>query len=368
VPSPPTFSELQAAGRAAILDRRPDLDDFSEGSALDAITGAGAVQADEVIRVALDRFAALFVDTATGQELDDLAADRWDGLARQAASAAVGQVTIGRGAEVGAFTVDAGLEVSATVSGETVAFGTDEAAVFGAGDATVTVSATCSETGRAGNVAAGTVTQVVNPPVASPTVTVTNAARFAGGADAETDETFRARIRRYPETLRRGTAAAVQLGAESVAGVRFAQPDDSTVSDLGYASLYIGDPEGTANDVLVAAVESELVNWRALGIEVRVFAAERQETPVSATVYVRRGADRATLRDAIRAAIVALGDRYAPNEIGYRSQVVAEVHAVSDDVRAVALAAPVSDVLPAQPYHAVRYPEATVALTLVEVA
>lgn len=367
MPDLPSVDELVLAGRAAILDRRPDLNDFSEGSTLDAVVGAGAVQADEAIRVLLDLFAAQFVDTAEGADLDALAADRF-GLTRQAASAAIGTVTLSRGSAVGSFTVPAGLELVATVDGVSVTFTTDAAVNFGALVDDVDADATCANTGRAGNVDAATITSIPEAPVADPDLTVTNAARFAGGADAESDVAFRARIRRYFSTLRRGTNAALVTGATSVPGVKFATIDESTVNTDGYVSVYIGDPEGAGNADLVDDVEAELENWRAAGVEVRVFAAERQEEPLALTLTVTRGVDRSALAQAVKAALVELGDELDSGETAYLSRIVATAHEVSSFIRGAAVTTPTSNVTPDELYSAIRFVEDDITITWVEVS
>ena len=48
--SAPTLAELKTAAETEIQTIAPELNDFREGSALDAISGAGAILGDAVIR------------------------------------------------------------------------------------------------------------------------------------------------------------------------------------------------------------------------------------------------------------------------------------------------------------------------------
>ncbi|MCI0346433.1 MAG: baseplate J/gp47 family protein, partial [Chloroflexi bacterium] len=192
----PTFNELYDAGKSEIRSRNPDLTDFNEGSNLDAVTGAGAMLADEVLRYVIDLFAAQFVDTAEGVDLDALAADRF-GLTRKPAAGAVGTVTFTRGGSSGVLTIPAGTTLRATVNGESVTFTTDDDVDMAAAETAADATATCTVTGATGNVAAGTVTTIVDAIPGDATATVTNADRFAGGAPEETDDAFRDRIRRF---------------------------------------------------------------------------------------------------------------------------------------------------------------------------
>ena len=255
MPDLPTADELYEAGKAEVVSRDSRLTDWEEGSALDAIVGSGAVQADEVVQVLVDLFAAQFVDTAEGTDLDALASDRF-GLSRQSATYSIGPVTLGRTVSTSAETVPAGQVFTGTVDGETIEVTLDSAVNFAIGETSKTGAVTATETGRASNVDVGVIDTVPSPPAAISDLTVTNGERLAGGAAEESDEDFRARIRRYFTTLRKGTVAALEAGALTVDGVEFATVDESTMATSGWVSVYIGDPEGAGNAALAAAVDT----------------------------------------------------------------------------------------------------------------
>lgn len=73
-----------------------------------------------------------------------------------------------------------------------IQFGTTQAAVLASGKTAVTVPAKSTEPGSQYNVAAGSITVMVNPPEG--VEAVTNNTVFDGGADTETDEMLRRRI------------------------------------------------------------------------------------------------------------------------------------------------------------------------------
>lgn len=361
----PSADQLQRVAQREIVSRNTKLTDFSAGSALDAITGGGAVQVDHALGVLLKKFSGLFADTAEGDDLDTYASDRF-GLTRQVASASVVELTVGRGTESGAFSVDTDQLFTASVGGVDVSFQLDSPLAFGASDNELTATATCIETGRAGNVDAGAITGTSGT---RPGITVTNAQRAAGGRDVETDESFRARIRLYLPSLARATVLALERVALAVPGVQYATVDESMVNSDSYAALYVGDPEGAGNNLLADAVQQAIdADGRACGVEVRVFASARQEQALALSVQVRRTVDQGRLRAAILEALVALGDEHQPGESGVLSRVVAAVHEVGDQVRGVAVTSPASDVIPTERYHAIRYPEELVTIAFVEVA
>jgi uncharacterized phage protein gp47/JayE len=262
----PTFNELQDAAKAEIQLRNPALTDFNEGSNLDAISGAAAVMADEVIRIALARFAEVFFDTATGAALDALAQDRFGGrIVRKPATASIGTVRWTRNA-AGAYTILAGTRFRVSVGTQTVTVQTTSAVSMLAADTFVDLPVQATVTGRATNVAAGKTWQILDTLLADPSATATNPEPLAGGSDAETDEAFRDRIRRVYDALVRGTVSALEVGAMNVPGVAIVTVDESEVESSGWVYVYIGDPDARSNSALAALVAVELINWRAAGI------------------------------------------------------------------------------------------------------
>lgn len=367
-PTLPTFDQLHAAGKTEVQSRNASLTDWNQGSVLDAVIGGGAVIADEVLRIVLGRFAAQFVDTATGADLDALAADRFR-LTRKAAAASVGTLTFAQSVSAAdAVTVPAETVCRATVNGRSISFTVVSDVVVPALGGEAFGLARCADTGAAGNVDVDTITTVVDTIVGAVDLTVTNEERFAGGMAEELDPAFRDRIRRFFSTQRRGTLAALEAGALNVAGVAFVTVSEAYVApeDGGYVAVYVGDPDGRGNTALADAVEEELENWRAAGVEVRVEAAEREEIPLELTITVRRGTDQSTVATLIRAAILAYTDNIGPGATLYLSQITAAAHAASTSILGVGIDDPTVDTVPSNPYKAMRVLSTQIALTFVE--
>jgi hypothetical protein len=363
----PTFAELQEAGKSEIQARNSRLTDFNEGSNLDALTGAGAVQADEVIRIGLDQFASNFVDTAEGSQLDALAVDRF-GLIRKQAGYAVGTLRFTRGTFVGVLVIPAGTSVSGSVNGTSVSVTTDAEAQMLADESTVDVDATVTVTGTGGNIDAEVLTSI-DDEIDDADATVTNPDRFVGGRTAETDDEFRVRIRRYFQTVQRATVSALVYGATQVGGVQYAAVDESFIDpqDGGYVLVVIGDPDARANDALVADVEAELENWRPAGVHVVVEAAEREEIEVAVTIRVTSGVDTSALADQIRAALLAYSDARNPGATWYRSAAQSAALEVSDDILDAVVDTPTADQSPTERFNAVRVNSDDLSITFVEV-
>lgn len=355
MPTLPTFDELYGLAKAEIQLRRSDLTDFNEGSVLDAMTGAMALMADEVIRLSVAQFATLFFDTASGADLDALAQDRF-GMARKAASASVGVVEWTRDA-AGAYTILAGTRFRASIGTETVTVQSTATVSMLASDTTIEIPVQATATGRATNAAADTVTEILDTVGADPGATVTNPQPLAGGSDAETDEAFRDRIRRRESTLRRGTVAALETGALSVPGVTIVYVDESNVETSGIVGVYVGDPDGRSNDTLATLVETELENWRAAGILLDVLGSEREEVALELRLALESGADQNAVGAAVRAAIVAYGDSLDPGERARPSRIQKAAHDASEAVIALELLTDTDDLVPSADHHALRFVE-----------
>ena len=109
----PTHDELRALAEAEARSRAAQLTDWREGSNLDGIGGAGAIMADDVLRVIIDRIVASFMGTAEGDDLDKRIVD-FGGPDRDGATSAIAPYVLTRGAYVGAHTVTLGTTITGT--------------------------------------------------------------------------------------------------------------------------------------------------------------------------------------------------------------------------------------------------------------
>lgn len=248
---------------------------FTEGTDINIIIAACSAMADESTRQLATRMAALFLDSAEGEDLDRLVNDRFspDVVRKQAAPALV-PVSFSRAippSAGAAVTYDVGTKVRTDQGTE---FTLQEAASLGVGSTgPITVQAQATLAGTAGNVAIGSVTQIVGAND-DPLVTIANGEPGSGGRNVESDQSLRDRARAFFTQARRGTLAAIEFGALTVDGVEsataFEELDTGTGLPTGRVSVAIADSNGQANSLLAEAVTSALVEFRAAGIVVEV--------------------------------------------------------------------------------------------------
>lgn len=164
-----------------------------------------------------------FLKYARGDYLDNLAALR--GISRVELTAAVTTLKFSIESPIeSVVAIPAGTKVT---NGNDVFFATDEYAEIAQGETSVTVAATCTQAGSAGNgFEAGTFSTLVNTlPYISE---VTNTDKTSGGADEESDDSLRERVYLVP-------------GSYSVAGPRdayvyWAKSVSSKISDVAVFS------------------------------------------------------------------------------------------------------------------------------------
>jgi uncharacterized phage protein gp47/JayE len=363
----PTHAQLYDLARGELQARAPALTDLREGSNLDGILGSAAILADDVMRVVIDRVMASYIDLATEADLDRRVVD-FGGPTRNPTTSAVARYTLTRGAYVGSYTVTAGTSITGNApDGTPVEYQLGTPAVLGGGDSSVTFDAVATTPGPSHNTPAGTAERLALPPG----LTLEQIERGAGGAEAEDDDTYRARFKRFLRDVVRATPAALRTGALTVAGVAFATVDEAfaRVDDGGFVAMYIGDPDAGSNTALADAVRAILLEWRAAGVEVLVYGSAREEVAAALTIKRRLGS---TLSEGtVKAAVKRWTDTLAPAQRWYASKLEAVVHDLSDDLLAVDQTAPADrELAPSVPSNALRVaPDLSgVVVTFVDVA
>ena len=354
----PTRAELFEIGADDVLVRSQERSPgrrsspeevFTEGSDVNILLSSSSAMAEEVLRQLVESQRALFLATAEREDLDRLVFDRYSGsIVRKGASAAVVPVVFSRpGGPLLALTIPVGTRVGTR---DGVSFVTVSAATFGPGSTgPVTVVAQCTAAGVQGNVAIGTVVDILDA-LGDPNVIVTNAEPGAGGDDTESDESLRQRARDFFSAARRGTAAAIRFGALTVPGIRQAtvvEDTDLNGDPTGRVALYVADANGQANSALVAAVRTALVEYRAAGIFVNVSGAVPTFVEIVLRLRFVAGFDSTLVFDQVRRAIVAAVNVLPPNAILTRSLIFGVARSIPgaivlDD----AIVAPVGDVVP----------------------
>lgn len=340
----PSWSDLYNDAKAELVLRRPDLT-VDDGDIADMLMAAISAVGDRVVGYAADQVRATFVDGARGSDLTKLADDHW-GLTRVAAVQAIGSVAFSRAATVLSGDVPAGT-VIATVpdaTGTIVEFTTNTLVHFAVGVAgPLSVNVTAVTGGIAGNLVLGKITRIST--TLFDTFTVAQAAPTLGGAEAESDDELRARIRVFTTTLRRGTLAALEYGALQVPQVR----QSTAVEDVsGIVTVYVTDINGASNAAMVSDVLDELEEWRAAGALVNVTGGALYSlNPIQITLAVRAGTNTAAIALDVKKAIAARVGKLKIGETCYRAIIQqAALNVDLDSIIGCTVVLPAADVVP----------------------
>lgn len=341
----PSWQDLWDVFRAAAQNARPSLL-FDEGSVPDAI-GSGTASAAMMIMARIaNRFLANFLDGAVGDDLTALAHDR--GVDRDPGANSVGVIKFARAsASLGGGTIPAGTRIATEPdenTGLVITVTTDEDVVFGALDLEKSVNATATVIGKSGNVAEGTLIRIIDP-IFDSSITAINEERFAGGAEAESDEDLRDRVRGFFLTQARGTVDAIIFGARTVPGV---DRVSVVVDDSGVVTVYVADEDGNSNAAMVAAVAKELEHWRAASDVVYVTGGVLVNVPIVLSLTVRSGVSIGALLDNVRQAVVSRVGRLNPGETLFRDMIAAAARDVDKEaILGVEVIEPAANIVPA---------------------
>lgn len=326
----PSFQDLLDQFKAEAQIRRPDLD-FFEGDITVAQQHGAAAIGDACIRFAAQSFKETFIDGAEEDALDALLDDHMN-LQRKPANAA--QVTIewSRGTSGPGGTIPAGSVVATQfdAAGNTVEFESDADFIVGAGlNGPFAIPSTAVIQGLAGNAQAGTVTRVVDQPVFDPNFTVTNPLAAAGGADRESDEDYRTRARNFFQTLRRGTLASLEFGAQTVAGVAVANAVEDELT--GITTVRVADANGNSSQQMINDVLTELENWRCAGTVVNVIGGTSLLVDSAISLVVRAGFNVAAREADLIAAVENRINKLRVGETLFLDMLIGAIVAVAPD-------------------------------------
>lgn len=368
--SAPSFEDLFNIGKAEAILKRPALG-VRTGDITEMLISGAAAMADRLIGWFAERVAATFLDGAQGDDLTLLAADHW-GINRRAATKAVATVTFTRAsADATSQTIPIGSTVAtaADSAGNDVRYVTTTAASWGASvNGAIVVNVEAVTAGIAANLASiNLITRLISSPPAGGTYTITASSLPAGGAEEESDDELRDRVRLYPSTLRRGTIAALEYGAKQVSTIAVAKA--SAIQDVsGLVTVYVSDASGNSTGSTVAVgptvtddgtmtkkVAIELYDWAAAGALVNVTGGSVQTVNVSVAVAVRLGVDVNQLIADIQDSIEARINKLNIGDTLYLSDIISAVKAVDpDNIVNVTVSAPLVDTVPTTPGNIIR--------------
>ncbi|KHK58042.1 baseplate protein [Ralstonia sp. A12] len=240
--------------------------DLTVGSVLRAVVEANAAVTVWLQGLILQVMAITRASTSSGADLDSWMADF--GLSRLAAVPATGTVTFSR------FTTTQQVLVPLTAVVQTgdgtqqfnVTVDTTNPAynallggyVIPAGAASVVVPVQAVVPGVAGNAVAGAVSTIVGAIVGVDTVT--NAATFTNGADAEPDGAFRSRFIAYVASLSKATKTAIGSAIASIKqGLTYVILENQTYAGLqqnGTFIVIVDDGSGSPSSALLSSVSN----------------------------------------------------------------------------------------------------------------
>lgn len=221
----------------------------------------------------------VFVETATGSDLDKVGADY--GVARRQSSASIVflEITGVQGATVNQ-------NIKATYNN--LVFTVQEYKVIGS-SGSVTVKAQCDMAGSIGNVAANTITEFVG--TYSGLTSVNNPLPAYDGFDTETDSDYRARIKLYlAEDAVNCNEAQYKLWALEVTGVKTAVIKDASTMGAGNVGVYISSTTGTVSQELINAVKAYIEERQFINANLIVGALTSISINTVATITLKTGA------------------------------------------------------------------------------
>jgi len=287
--------------------------DFSVGSILRAVIEASSAVVMWLQGLILQLLATTRAATATGADLDTWMTDF--GLTRLAAVAATGSVTFSRFTPTTQAIVPVGSLVQSTDGTQqfTVVADTTQSAynsalggyVLPPATASITTTVVALTTGAGGNAAIGAINTLGQ--AISGVDTVTNAASFTNGANAEADVAFRARFQSYIASLSKATKGAVGYAVQSVrTGLTYTLVEDYNFAGSylpGYFYVVLDDGTGAPSSGLIAQVSSAIEAVRPIGTSFGVFAPSIVTANIAANITTAAGYDHGIAVAAVTAAI-----------------------------------------------------------------
>lgn len=312
----PSFDDLVDLGRAEAKALRPDLK-FYDGDVTEAQLHASAAMGDAILGWAAIQVRNLYFGGARGTDLDTIVMDKL-GLARNPSTRSLGTLTFSRGAGPtgSSGTIPAGTQIATAVdiNGSRVVVTTDTDLAVSTGAFSSNVGATAVVYGTAGNVSAGLLIFPVDAILGGDnTVSVTNAADFAGGNNSETDEAYSARARMLWQTQRRATLDAIEEGMLDVDTVAVAIAEEDEAS--GIVTLYVSDESGNSNGRMLYDVEVALQDWRAAGSVINVVGGIKAMVQITVSVDdYERGFDVAAASSTIIDSVTTRINRLRVNQ------------------------------------------------------
>lgn len=237
---------------------RTGLSDISDSSVVKHLLACVARGIDELYYSASLLRDLFDINRATGEDLDERAAEILPGsITRLASVKATGNIVFSRQGTIGSVTVPIGTKIqtaggivfTTTSAGSITALSPEQITGHGVGRDSNLISAVADVAGTAGNVAANTIIKFSAKPAGVDEVT--NPTTMTNGADQESDDTFRARIKQFVSGLARSTIDAIESGVLGIQDpntgqtILFSHAVEDVI-DRGEVTLFVDDGTGSA--------------------------------------------------------------------------------------------------------------------------
>lgn len=313
-----TFTALVQRFAASAQSAAASLLDFTVGSVLRALAEANASIALWLQWLIFQVLQTTRAATSTGSALDTWMADFT--LTRLAATEASGSVTLSRFTATSSALVPVGAQVRTADGTQTfqVTISTTNplwnAAQNGylipPGTASGVVPVAALTAGSSGNVQAGAISLLAT---AMPGIdTVTNAAPFANGLDAETDAALRARFANFIQTRSRATPLAIANAIQNVQqGLTWTIQENvlpNGMAQMGNFVVTVDDGSGNPPSALLATIGTAIEAVRPVGSTFTVQGPADVVVNVALTITVSAAGNKPALLGPVEQAILAYID------------------------------------------------------------
>ncbi len=307
------FSQLVSSFATAAQASAQAALNFTKGSVLLAIAQATSGVVLWLQAIILQLLTLTRASTSVGSDLHSWGADY--GFFPLEASASTGQVTFSRftASMQAVVPVGAGVQTTDGTQAFTVTLDTTNSAynaglggyVLPINTASVNVPVQAVLAGSGGNVQSATITALTKP--ITGVDTVTNAAAFVNGIDAESDPAFRLRFVSYLSSLSKSTYAAIAYAVNSIQQVvSYTITENYAYNGTyqpGYFYVVADDGTGSPSGQLLTNVSNAIESVRGFTITYGVFAPVVETANVTMVLTSATGYTHANVIAAVAAAL-----------------------------------------------------------------
>lgn len=308
-----TFNDIFADGVEWITARTDRLTDFNVGSALRTILEAVSIQLEEFY-FALKQYILYAIETAIYDAF---------GFPIIPAQRAAGYVTVDFSVPL----ADTMYFKQGTVFCTSGLYGymyfeSTEDIYAPSGSISCMIPVQCKTAGETGNIPANAITTIVasNSLISR----VHNETALTSGANVETSAERKRRFQNFIRTLSKATRDALIYGTLEVEGAAGAWCDDKYI---GFVKMYAHDANGDLPEDLRRAIQKNLLNYRAAGIEVQVLPIVKRPIDVSVMVMIGNAYDPKLYDELIKELIDRMLNEHTVSEPFYVANMI---HAIKD--------------------------------------